>query len=440
MYKKILICCVILLLFLAHGTAGASVAPLERKGNHVNPVEEKAVSLISYRSNVQWYQSQPTVSITMILKNKDSKKKAELITGIPKLPYKSMEISKPLVYVNGENATVSTRKAKATEGDTEEPYLTWYTWPITIKPGETIAVKCFYTIFPTIFEDRSKVFKLPLELLEFWEGPVGEAVVTVDVPSPYAFHPAPNPLPTRIMAEGRLEWRYADQENFPAVIISTKDSEDIAIQYLKKQKSEELKEIGDLYGKGLLTSLVKKAEAYIDNHKETDKSINEVKYVLAQAYALMNEKQKTLDLYKEIGSDPGFGNNSAFFKEKIAFDQYHLLQQLEGEKAAEDFLLSIESSSPVLQVWKEAKAPVEESETPPPEPTKKPSNIEEKPPEKKLIKNVTIWGITVPVEILFLLSLILIGIVVIYAILGLTNYIFNRKRRFRYYHRRKKWF
>jgi hypothetical protein len=439
MYKKILTCCVIVLLFLAHGKAGASFAPMERKGSYVNPVEEKAVSLISYKSHVQWYQSQPTVTTTMILENKDSEKKASLLTGIPKLPYKSMEVSKPLVYVNGKNADVSTRKAKATEGDAEDPYLTWYTWPITIEPGEAMAVKCVYTIYPSLFEDRSKVFKLPLELLEYWQGPVGEAVVTIDTPYPYAFDPAPNPLPTPILTEGRLEWRYESQENFPAVIISTKDSEDIATQYLKKQNSAELKEIGDLYGKGLLTSLLKKAEAYIDN-EDADEGISEVKYVLAQAYALMNEKQKTLDLYREIGSDPGFGENSTFFKDKIAFDQYHLLQQLEDEKSAEDFLLSITSSSPVFQVWIEGKAPAEKPEASLPEPTKKPNSSEEKLPEKKLIKNVTIWGLSIPVEILFLLSLILIGVVVIYAILGLKNYMFNRKKRFRYYHRRRKWY
>ncbi|MGI6707135.1 MAG: hypothetical protein ACOX6S_13230 [Clostridia bacterium] len=440
MYKKILICCAIVLLFLAHGKAEAGVAPMERKGSYVNPVEEKAVSLISYKSHVRWYYSQPAVNITMILENQDSEKKASLLMGIPKLPYKTMEISKPSVLIDGENADVSTRKAKETKDDTEDPYLTWYTWPITIEQEEAIVVKCVYTIYPSLFADRSWAFKLPMELLEYWQGPVGEAVVSVETPYPYAFDPAPNPLPTRILTEGRMEWRYEKQENFPAVIISTKDSEDIAVQYLKKQNSAELKEIGDLYGKGLLTSLLEKAEAYIENG-ETSEGINEVKYVLARAYALLNRKQKTLDLYGEIESDPGFGENNAFFKDKIAYDQFHLLQQLEGEKAAEDFLLSITSSSPVFQAWIEGKSPADQSETPPPEPTEKPSKIEEeKESDKKLIKNVTIWGLTIPVEILFLLSLIFIVIVFISAILGIKNYVFNRKKRYRYYNRRRKWY
>jgi len=413
---------------------------LERHGSKVVPKASQDISVISFTANIIWNQSPPSVESTTVLKNNNPTEGTTVLIGIPYLPYKSMRISKPEIYVDGQKLGVDEAKARTseTEGDSE-PYISWYTWEIELEPGEKKAFECSFFISPEVGEYGKESIKLPLDLLGNWKQPVVKAVVTADLANPYAYD-FESSLSPQTIEQRSIQWFMKNMSVFSDIVLHKENVEESVFKYLTDIGNDDISEMAKCFKNKQISSLLTEAENYLNEHPST-KNKNEIMFLMSQAYILTGQNQDALTIMDQILDNPGFGEFEPLVKRKLVYDKYILMK--ESGNITSFLGDGLPQDNALFNAWfQELSERMENTDQEEPVPAETPvvqTVTENDVQDKQLIKSIHVAGLDVPVEVIFLLIFVFIGYTV-YTVIRRRRRHYYRYYNYRYYKRKKRWF
>ena len=434
--KRCIVMLLLTVIFALPITAEAAPLPVSKVpgSSSVVILEEGDTQLISYTAYLTIQSEDTKVNTTIVIKNNSPDTEANLMIGMPvDLDQSSIKVSNLEVTIDGRKQYLKTRKNRTKPEDTtiEDMPANLSAWTVKINPNEHKVIDTSYTIENPIEPNGTKSLFIPLEYLKVWQGPIVNIKITVDpgLSAPYIFEPNPSVLPHSYDDTGRLTWVYSNMETPNYIRLYYRPIEYITTEYLKAQAPSDrtIKDIIKAYLDKSYEAVISGIDQYLVAQSETTLK-NELLFLKALSFKELYQLDETIAIYDQLENQPLFGDLEGTIKNKIIYDKYNYMKNTSDNDAAlfeylDQSKIYVISNTMFLN-WIESELGIL---TPPPTPEPTPI-IEEEPPivepkpelDEKLVKNVTIAGVDIPVEILFL------GIVVLIILFSL---LFRKKKK-----------
>ena len=407
---------------LLSGTAlGIGLAPLDKhsdKSYTAGPVPVEWVATTAVLRAIT--PTSMVMTATYVLRN-ESIEDQSIIMGVPKAPYKGQSLGEPVISIAGSKADFRTVKMHESpdgaEGD--DKYITWYTFALTIKAGETKGFDISYVIIPEVETDGTYTIKMPLALNRFWDRAPQTFSLTVLLPFPYSIDPAPSLMPDSRREDGAYVW------NLPAngqmdFMLSVKDTGVIMQRFFAQAGDDQAKAIYNAYTSRNITQMRLLAEEYLSTSPDLP-CVSEVRVLLAMAHWIMDEKPLAMSIYESLENNVGFGESGTFVANKILFDRYSYLSTT--DVSAANYLLQTQplNANAFFEAWIRTNSQGPQI-TPSPEPTETPDVLPSVIPIGTPVPNNTTsdkkgLGLnTTTIVILVIVGVVLIGAVVLFIL------------------------
>lgn len=408
--------------------------PLEEVGKStINFLENSNVSLVSYQIFLRVRSGFTSVNTSMVLKNLNTEAPVSFLMGIP-VQLDSITSVRDLSVVSN-NKAINYKQRNISKDATNENIANiskWYTWEISLQPGESKIIECAFSMDNKTDLDGTKRIDIPLQLLQGWAGQISNVQIIADLDfyPPYVFEPNPSIIPLEYDKDGRITWRFKDVNAFESKLsIFFKPIETVVLNYCKNITSNEqivavlnLFETKDYHG--TIQQIDQLLSGEID--PEISSLSSELKFIQAICYKELYQLDKALERFNEIEGNVGFGGTlSNAIRNKIIYDKTMILKGLHnGEEKALAYLNEVKPSvenNEVFLIWLNDEIKRLTPEPPKVEETKdKEESVTEnnegaktEDEEEKIVKSIDIFGYEIPIEVLVLIIILFIIIIII---------------------------
>jgi hypothetical protein len=432
--------CISLLLFLimltAPVAAGAVPSPLKKVSSSAVIFDEGTVQVVSYKAYLKVESDVTKTNASLVIKNTSPDEKASFLLGIPAfLDQGTIKVSDLTVTMDGKKQNLVSRKNKTNSEDTAVADLpdNWLTWSISLQPNENKVIDLDYTTENQKAADGTKSVFIPLEHLKSWQGKAQnvEIIVDTDFEAPYVFEPNPSVLPHQYSETGRLSWKYQNTDTPGYIRFYFRDIEQLAADFIQAQAPGDraIQGIAEAFANKSYDTAIAAIDEYLAAQSETTLK-NDLVFIKALCYQGLYQPDQMAALYDQLEGQPLFGELEGTMKNRIIYDRYHYMKSKPSEEAPLYEYLNTSRNyvmgNALFLKWMETEL---SSLQPPPEPEQTPTPTPEAPPvqeeqnhEKELVKTISIAGMEIPVEFVFL---------AVIAVIIILSLIIRKKKKYR---------
>lgn len=436
--KKFLMLLLSSLILVMPVSSLAAPSPLVKSSSAAILSEEENVQLISYKAYLKVNSDSTQIDSSFIIHNTSVEDKVSIMAGIPShINQGTSKIGNLQVVMDGVKQRLTNRKDRTQPEETDDIELpaNWYTWMISLDPGERKVIDITYTTENQKDDNGTNIIYIPLEYLSYWYNLPQKIEVTVDLgdAAPYMLEPNPSVLSHEYDNKGKLTWTYDSTYPPEYIQLFYRPVEQLAVEYISNQAP------GDKHISPILTSFANKSysltinqiDQYLESQEESTLT-NELKYLKAMSLQGLLQNKEAVEQFDQLENLPLFGELEGTFKNKIIYDKYtHMKSLLTDENTLFDYLDTSKNyvvDNAMFLMWIEeelnelsAFIPPEEEPEQTEEEITPPDDTQEEENKDNLVKSVTIGKYEISVEFLFL------GILVIVIIL--TTIISRRRKR-----------
>jgi hypothetical protein len=432
--------CISLLFFLiiltAPVAAGAVPSPLTRVSSSAVIFEEGTVQVISYKAYLKVESDITETNATLVLQNTSPDTEADLMLGMPSyIDQGTTKISDMEVIMDGKKQYPTRRKNRTNPEDTGITDIPdhWHAWTVSIPPKEHKVIDLSYTTENQKAEDGTRSVFLPLEYLKAWQGLAQNVEIIADLGSqaPYVFEPNPSVLPQEYDEKGRLTWRYRNSEVPDTIRLYFRSVEQLAAEYITSQAPGDsaIGSIGKAFTDKSYEAVIHEVDEYLTSQSGSPLK-NELLFLKALSYEGLYQTDQMAALFDQLEGQPLFGELEGTIKNRIIYDRYQYMKNAAADNTALYAYLNSSKNyvmgNALFLKWMEDELsvlppPPTQEPTPPPE-TSPPREESASEKEDKLVKTISIGGMDIPVEFVFLAVIIIII---------LLSFFIRRKRRHR---------
>ncbi len=405
--------------------AGAFSLPVLKVSGYSAVVlnEDPDAQLVAFEVDVDIRQEDPAVAGSMIVRNTNTEKATEILIAIPqKLDNDSIDVNDIRVTVDGKRQSLRTRRNNIKAEDTPITDLpsNWSVLTLKLEPGEYKLIEISYSVEYPVEQNGTRIIYMPIGYLKYWPGPMQNARLTVrfSPAGPYVFEPNPSVLPSRY-DDTSITWQYGPDSSIPDYIrLYYRPIEQITPTYISRQApgDKNIKAILDAYSSKAYDKCIRLIDDLISAQSGLTLE-NELLFLKAMALKELYRTDKVMEIYDRLEGHPMFGELESAARNKIVYEKYHYMKQ--GAASDTDIYNYLDNAkeyvvnNTVFLNWLDAElAKLPPPATPEPSPTVTPEPEETEPPSDEkdddLVTSIRIWGIDVPVEVIFIGILLLI--------------------------------
>ena len=444
MKRNLSLLCVLMILAIPVA-AGAMPSSLSRESSSVVLHKNESVQVVSYKAYLKVDSDVTKINAALVLQNTSPDREAKFTMGIPSsIDQGTTKISGLEVFMDGEHAKTVLRRdrTKSEEAFARDIPDHWYTWKISLSPNEHRVIRLSYSTENQIEQNGTKSIGIPLEYLKSWSGTAQNVEVVVnmgdqDVQAPCAL--TPNPLPQEYDGRGRLAWRYRNSEVPEAIRLVFCPVEQAAADYILTHGSSDstIQSIGKAFLNQSYEETIHSIDEYLNAQGDTPLK-NELLFLKALSCQGLYQEDQMSAIYDQLKEQPLYGELESTMKSRMIFDQYHYKKDSSADDAELSKYLNqsknLVADNALFQNWIKEELSTLSSSDVAPKPTAKatPPKTETASVDKngeKLIKSVSVGGVDIPVELIFLAILLILLLLIIHSIRKRRrrrkNYIFR---------------
>lgn len=413
--------CISLLLFLfmltVPAAAGAVPSPLSKVSSSAVIFEEGTVQVVSYKAYLKVESDITKTEVSLVIKNTSPDEKANFLMGMPAfLDEGTVKVSDLTVTMDGQKQSLVNRRNRTNPDDTAISDLpdNWSTWAISLQPNEHKVLDLSYITENLKTADGTRSVFIPLEYLKAWQGTPQITEITIDlgIAAPYVFEPSPSVLPHVYNETGRLTWRYQGTDVPGYIRFYYRNVEQLAAEYILAQApgDKPIQSIAQAFANKSYDAVITAIDEYLAGQSETTLK-NELLFIKALSHQGLFQPDQMYALYNQLEGQPLFGELEGTIKNRIIYDSYNYMKSKSTEDAALyeylDASRNYVMGNALFLKWMENELSTLQPPEPEPEPTPTPEALplEEEPQpekEKELVKTVSIAGMEIKVEFVFL--------------------------------------
>ncbi|MBM7583252.1 hypothetical protein JOD02_002133 [Caldicoprobacter guelmensis] len=402
--------------------------PVEISRRRAYPIQSNDITLVSFQATLRVEPNFTTVNASMVIRN-DSSSEANITIGIPSKYDDIVTIKQPAVSVEGQNQKLITIRSTQNQ-EISDMFLppNWITFAVKLAPGQFKVIKSTFTINNRYDQAELRTIYFPLRLLNLWNKPLNYVQITADLDfyPPYAFEPNPSIPPSEYDTQGRLVWRFLDLRQAEDLQIHFYPVELAVASYLKQklQGNPDIINIINLYEKMDYDDAILSIANFLEANPSFELN-KELKYLKALCHMELFQPGMALEIFNQLEPSPGFEEPlSNVIRNKIIYDKVYLLKIMGKEQEILDYLKEIQPSltnNEIFIKWVEDEI---KRLSPPPPPSEEKNEINEPIDEQNQsqdsikgqdydVKYIRILGYNVPIELIFIGTLILIVLIYI---------------------------
>ena len=431
MKRSISLLCVLMILAIPVA-AGAMPSSLSRESSSVVLHKNESVQVVSYKAYLKVDSDVTKINAALVLQNTSPDREAKFTMGMPSsIDQNTTTISDLEVTMAGEHPKTVRRRdrTKSEEAFARDIPDHWYTWKISLSPNEHRVIRLSYSTENQKEGNGTTSIGIPLEYLKSWNGTAQNVEVVVnmedpDVQAPCAF--TPDPLPQEYDGRGRLTWRYRNSEVPELIRFTFLPVEQAAAEYILTQGSggSAIQSIGKAFLNQSYEESIHSIDEYLNAQGDTPLK-NELLFIKALSCQGLYQEDQMSAIYDQLKEQPLFGELESTMKGRMIFDQYQYKKDSLADNAELSKYLNqsknLVADNALFQKWIKEELSTLSAPAGKPSPTAKATPPKKEPASadrngETLIKSVSVGGVDIPVELIFLAVLLILLLLIIHII------------------------
>ncbi len=431
MKRNISLLCILMILAIPVA-AGAMPSSLSRESSSVVLHKNESVQVVSYKAYLKVDSDVTKTNAALVLLNTSPDTEAKFTMGMPSsIDQGTTKLSDLEVSMDGEYPKIVRRKdrTKSEEAFARDIPDHWYTWKITLSPNEHRVINLSWSTENQKEENGTTSIGIPLEYLKSWNGTAQNVEIVInmenqDMQAPCAF--APNPLPQEYDGRGRLTWRYRNSEVPESIHFTFRSVEQAAAEYILTQGSGDsaIQSIGKTFLNQSYDETIHSIDEYLNAQGDAPLK-NELLFLKALSCQGLYQEDQMSAIYDQLKKQPLFGEMESTMKSRMIFDQYHYKKDSPADNTELSKYLNqsknLVADNELFQDWIKEELSTLSYSAVKPKPSAKAAPPKTEPAsadrnEETLIKSVSVGGMDIPVELIFLAVLLILLLLIIHII------------------------